>query len=265
MNTSQSLWTVHIELVKGCSNDKCSSFGVVCPTDEPIFMANDVFNKIMKTMDTIDINLVFLYGLGDSLLHPDIKNITERLSKYNLRISEDVNSILANTKLLKSLNTLKVMVVSHKMKITQIPINSFVPDSLVELNHVLILDEITDSHLLEYDEYIDRALSDPRAKHLKQNFKITKFREEKFGKPYLVTPPPLPNLSSIPSCEENRDQNPPANKLQFTVEGRFHQCLYDKEQSFDTLDEFMKSKRYEMCEECTITAHEMYVIETKEY
>ncbi len=106
MNEQIDRVMIFIELVKGCTNEKCESFGTLCSIDktEPQFMSEDTLNVIIDDIlhnSHIALNRVdiWTYGCGDPLLHPQLDKMAKLLKRlpYKKTIAIDSNCWRENT------------------------------------------------------------------------------------------------------------------------------------------------------------------------
>lgn len=91
-NFSNMRLIVFVELVRGCDNTKCPSYGHVCDYDGKYFMSEEtLLNAIAQINQTMSLGFkkidLWAYGCGDSLDHPDLgwmlrliqKNLDDRI------------------------------------------------------------------------------------------------------------------------------------------------------------------------------------------
>lgn len=106
MNKEIDRVMIFIELVDGCRNESCESFGTLCniSKSEPKFMSEDMLNIIIDDIlhnSHIALNRVdiWAYGCGDSLLHPQLDRMAELLKRlpYKKTIAIDSNCWRENT------------------------------------------------------------------------------------------------------------------------------------------------------------------------
>jgi len=75
-----------VELVRGCNNIDCPSFGTVCDYNGQQYMTENTLNEIindfkqtLKEKNPFEVIDIWAYGCGDSLDHPNLTNILKLL------------------------------------------------------------------------------------------------------------------------------------------------------------------------------------------
>ncbi len=251
-------WGIHVEFVKGCNNKDCTSWGTVCPTGKINFMTTETLDKVKVLLNNLGCNVdsLFLYGLGDPLLHPDIVEFTNSLF-YKKRLSVDVHTLQRKYSTVKRLEV-DVINLTQKLVVKLVPIELFIPEGLKKLKHVFIVDEVTDDLLMQIDDYIDKTIDFD----IEQSYRITKRRSGKFYEKYDKPVDFLPQRSGVKICEEERDVTE-VNRMLITFDGKFKKCLYSSKE-YNNFEDFLNNYSDKSCETCSVPRHDMYEIETKE-
>ncbi len=248
---------LHVELVRGCTNTKCPSHYTVCREFDVKFMSEDNFQLLLSRIDTLEVDSLFMYGLGDTLLHPDIVNMIKRLGKYELRASVDINVVQSNMELLSNLEV-DIISLTHKNCVKFIPYN-FLNNRARKLKHVFIVNEVTDDLLFKIDDYIDDTIN-LYPSEINHNFRITKLRTGKFFNDYNIQASLLPNTSNVTICEEEKTELKDVNRALVSYDLKWRRCLYASKE-YDLFDDFVNDYTDQTCISCNVPKHDMYEIE----
>ena len=174
-----------VELVRGCENTGCPSYGRNCQEDAIEFMSLDTLNGLAKILLGVTEHFedvqIYPYGRGDTLLHPNLTAMLIRCREWfpDASISLSIDSMREIPEDDLWLVPLNGISISHKLP--EIPGSNWISRaynwsnaySLTEVKHRLIVKHITKA-LIEEIASIEKDFT---------SITIAPFHEVPFGDP----------------------------------------------------------------------------------
>jgi hypothetical protein len=250
-------WSINIELVSGCSNTKCSSWGDVCAPKKLEFMDKSTLHKILSQISTKKDANICLFGLGDSLEHPhfnDMVRIIKDSGFENTQLNADINSLISHRSLLEKGEAFSTLVINHKKHIKSLHnLDLSFLCKYGKIGHVFLLKGIDENILLEIDKYIGQTINF----HSDQRYFISPLWKHPFGKPPQIREKTFTVRDiDIPVEKINKDDT---IRVYFKVNGMVGKCFFS-EDIFNSIEEMLLNSQQE-CDTCNVN-HITYRVHT---
>jgi hypothetical protein len=226
METPQRL-ILFLELVRGCNNKECPSWGTVCKYGPERFMEEDVlhyfaneFHGVIEKYNPFQVIDIWCYGCGDSLDHPNLSKMLslarEYFGKYGkLSMAIDSRRDIPPGRWYTPMDTLKLI---HKM-----------PESYDWLSRAKYWDslEINKSHKV-LTNHISKHLWDTwlNNKAWMKEFKAVGWHDIELGSdnPILTQRQPITCDEGLPAIRENY-YGRRVRRVMFNWDGSLTRCL----------------------------------------
>lgn len=249
---------VNIELVLGCGNVYCNSFGRNCSPRELQYMSRDVLNNILADCAGVDISEFHVYSRGESVLHPDIALFVSKIREAfpDAIIYNSTDVAMFKRMGYKAYNPFDVLQITHKYPCEITPLPKERGDYAIK--HVFITKKIDMGLLVKIDKYLDSVPTHEDIVILPEHnelFGWTAAANESVseGRKFIYDE----DVQKLVSDQEVATDNSAKLRALYTVNGELKNCLVADTKAL-SLSEHVKLNR--PCDNCRIkTSSYIYV------
>lgn len=249
---------VNLEVLKGCKNTRCISWGKTCKQDGTLEeMTDTVLDRVLGELAEFPVTNIALYGLGESLYHSNLGDCIQKvravLPAVRLHLNTDAHMMIAGVRV----PSVDYFNICHKKDILFPPFVNY--EAANKVTHIFIVESITMALLRQIDEYIDQTI----ALHPQQHYMIGSLWDCDFGtsptkgkiQP-LAVEDGVPFVPSTPekACYKKR-------KVYISADGVVKKCLFSQTVYADIRSLLTNYDRSE-CETCGMGAWK-YLIDLK--
>jgi len=240
---------INIELVKGCVNKRCPSYGKNCRPEIPSYMTEKVLYKILvEIAQNLDRPELYLYGRAEAVSHPRLEKMTEIVRgffpKSRLCLSTDINMVNMVGPAPYSLFD-KVTITYKEPSLMYCEFDFDFLSSVAEMGHMFITRKVDREFLTRLDNYLDDIPPDHRVVIAPLHDISFSCGDTETGRPGLELDEFARNLLG----EEMEPSEGSGVRAFYDINGKLNTCLFNSS-SFSTLKEHLAGQQLHPCKSC---------------